>query len=223
MEENSQPAVIPGKNYTFLAVGIIAVLIILGAGAFFYQKGRSSPVPAVPSSTPTAVATPTSEPTPEPTEKPIAGKLTLKIYFGNKKLNPETDCKQVFAVKRVIPETKAVAKAALGELFAGPTAKEKEEGYASFFSSATKGILKKVTVDQETAYVDLIDIRNLIPNASTSCGSSEFLAEMTTTLKQFATVKKIVFAIDGSPSTFYEWLQLACPPESNDCDPTPFK
>ncbi len=223
MEENSQPAIIPGKNYTFLAVGIIAVLIILGAGAFFYQKGRSSSRPAAPTATPTALPTPTLEPTPEPTEKPIAGKLSLKIYFGNTKLNPGADCNQVFVVKRVIPETKAVAKAALGELFAGPTAKEKEEGYTSFFSSASRGILKKVTVDKEVAYVDLIDIRNLIPNASTSCGTAEFLAETTKTLTQFPTIKKVIFAINEDPKTFYDWIQIGCSPENNDCDPTPFK
>jgi hypothetical protein len=46
---------------------------------------------------------------------------------------------------------------------------------------------------------------------------------MTNTLKQFSSIEKVVFAIEGNPTTFYEWLQLSCNAESNNCDAKPFQ
>ncbi len=156
--------------------------------------------------------------------KPIVNQetMTLKIYFGNNNFNPNAiDCSQVYPLERVLPKTDGVAKAALQELFKGPTEIEKFQGYYSWFFDQTKNILKNIKIENETAYVDLSDIRQIIPNASTSCGSAEFLAELETTLKEFTTIKKVVFAIDGEPATFYEWLQLGCPDKN--CDANPFK
>lgn len=150
-------------------------------------------------------------------------KMTLKVYFANQKLNSTHNCSVVYAVEREVPKTLAVAGAALGQLFTGPTADEKAQGYTSFFSEETRSLLKKIIIIDGIAYVDLNDPRSLIPNASTSCGSAEFLAEIKNTLKQFPTIKEVVLAINGQPQTFYEWLQLDCPPVSNHCDPAPFR
>ena len=52
----------------------------------------------------------------------------------------------------------------------------RDRGYTSWFSPATAGALRNVTIKDGTAYVDLADLRSTIPNASTSCGSAAFLA-----------------------------------------------
>lgn len=151
-------------------------------------------------------------------------KTEFSVYFGNSKLNANIqDCSLVFPVDREVSKTLAVGQASLEELFKGPTLEEKKLGYTSFFSDATKNILKSIKIIDKVVYVDLKDVRFIIPNASSSCGSAQFLAEMTNTLKQFSSIEKVVFAIDGSPTIFYEWLQLGCSVENNDCDAKPFQ
>lgn len=149
--------------------------------------------------------------------------IVLKVYFGNTKLNPNAeDCNKVFAVERRIPKTLAVARASLTQLFSGPTVDEKSQGYYSWFSNNTKDILKNIKIENSTAYVNLNDIRQIIPNASSSCGSAELLAEINNTLKQFSTINKVIIAIDQNPSDFYEWIQVGCSSENNFCDKNPF-
>jgi hypothetical protein len=149
--------------------------------------------------------------------------MTVKAFFNNDKLDPEFSCNKVFPVEREIPETLGVAKAALEELFKGPTEEEKSQGYVSWFSDITKDILKSLKIENNTAYVNLEDIRQIIPNVSSSCGSAEFLAEVETTLKQFSGVDKVIIAINGKPSVFYEWIQIGCAKENDFCDEAPFK
>lgn len=201
------------KYFYFLLVGLVILLLVVVS----VYLTRSAPVPQ-----------PVSQPRPEsvqltPTEEKETEMMEIKVYFGNSELNKELDCSKVFPVSREIPKTQAVAKVALNELFAGPTESEKKEGYTSFFSDQTRSILKSVKVQDETAYIDLTDIRLILSNASTSCGSAAFLAEVETTLKQFPTVQKVIIAIDGKPATFYEWIQVGCPAEGDLCDEDPFK
>lgn len=148
--------------------------------------------------------------------------MEVKVYYANLSLNKSQDCSLVYPVSRKIERTEAVATVSLSELFKGPTEIEKGEGYSSFFSKETEGILKSVKVLDKTAYVDLTDIRKIIPNASSSCGGSQLLSQMESTLKQFPTVERVIFAIDGDPGPFYEWLQLGCSLENNNCDKSPF-
>jgi spore germination protein GerM len=211
-----------------LAISLILFLAIVTSGGVYYFKTHSinnnSQLVSAPSETPSPTSSPTTEPSPEPTLTPSSpNKMVIKVYFGNSKLNKENDCSQVYPVVREIPKTQAVAKAALNELFAGPTQVETNEGATSFFSSKTKSILKSVKIEEETAYVDLVDIRQTLSNASTSCGSVAFLAEVENTLKQFGTVKKVVIAINGKPETFYEWIQVGCPVEGDLCNIEPFE
>jgi len=149
--------------------------------------------------------------------------MTVKVFFSNSQLDPEFSCNKVFPVERETSQTLGVAKAALEELFKGPTEEEKSQGYVSWFSDTTKDILESVKIENNTAYVNLKDIRQIIPNVSTSCGSAEFLAEVETTLKQFPNVNRVIIAIDGKPSTFYEWIQIGCAKENDFCDEAPFK
>ena len=145
---------------------------------------------------------------------------SVKIYFSNEKLNPETiDCGKVFPVTRKIPRTKAVARAALEELFKGVTKAEAADGYWSFFSDETKSILISVKVKKKAAYVNFKhEVIEKLGNATTSCGGSAFDAQIEKTLKQFLAIKKIFFAIEGNPEDYYEWMQeMECPKELKNC------
>lgn len=153
--------------------------------------------------------------------------MTVKVYYGNEKLNPNSDpCGLVYPVNRVVPRNAAVARTALEQLFAGPTQREKAEGYHSWFSPATKSVLKSIVVKKKTAYVNFKpDAFAILPGGiSTSCGSDQFLSEMEKTLLQFPAIKKVFYAINGNPQDFYEYLQGECPEElGKNCDGSNFK
>ncbi|HEX8748028.1 MAG TPA: GerMN domain-containing protein [Pyrinomonadaceae bacterium] len=152
---------------------------------------------------------------------------TIKVYYANEKRNPNADpCGLVFPVNRVIPKTSGVARAALEQLFEGPTEREKAQGYYSWFSPKTKSVLKSIVIKNKRAYVNFKpDAFSILPGGiSTSCGSSQFLSEMEKTLRQFPSIKKIFYAIDGNPAEFYEFLQGECPKElGKNCDGSNFQ
>ena len=148
--------------------------------------------------------------------------MTIKVYFSNNK-NGVDDCAKVQPVTRTIPKTSAVAKAALEQLLAGPTEQERAQGYFSWFSQDTKSALLGVKVKNKTAYVNLKDIRQTITSASSSCGSTILMAQLENTLKQFPSIKRAFFAIEGSPEEFYGFQQMECPDELKNCDKSNFK
>lgn len=173
-----------------------------------------------------AAATPAAEPV-----VPSAEVVAVTVYFGNSELNPSIqDCGLVYPVVRLVPMATvtgtdsdlALAEAALGELFAGPTAAEAEQGYVSMFSAETASILKGIKVEGKTAYVHLADIRQVIPSAGTSCGSQAFLAEVGNTVQGVLPVERVLYAIEGDPAAFYDWMQFGCSAENDFCDPAPF-
>ncbi|MFN7161230.1 MAG: GerMN domain-containing protein [Candidatus Gracilibacteria bacterium] len=146
---------------------------------------------------------------------------TLTVFFSKKSaVANANDCSAVVSVSERVLD-KATPQRALLKLLQGPTAAQQDA--TSFFSVKTAGLLKSVKIDKDTVYVDFRDMRNIIPNASTSCGSQSLLAQLDTTLKNFPNVKKTIYAIEGSPTTFYEWLQIGCTAENNNCDASAFK
>jgi spore germination protein GerM len=152
-----------------------------------------------------------------------SGTITLTLYFGSTEMNPGLlDCSKVYPVERVIPAVSDTTEAALLQLFAGPTEKERTEGYVSTFSTATRSILKSVQIEEDTAYVNLVDIRPILSSVNSSCGSSAFFAEVENTLREVAPVTRVIYAIDGDPSAFYEWVQLGCSADNETCDSSPF-
>ena len=151
---------------------------------------------------------------------------TVKLYFPNSRMD-KTDCAvKVFPVMRTIPRTLSVAKATLEQLFAGPTADEQAKGYYSDFSEETKTLLISVNVKNQAGYVNLKDLTSSatkMGNFTTSCGSSNFFAQVESTLKQFPTVRKVYFAFEGDPAYFYDWIQIGeCPKGLRNCDATNF-
>ncbi len=151
--------------------------------------------------------------------------MTVRVYFGNSRLNPNIDpCDRVFPVTRTVPRSARVATVALEQLLAGPTQSESAQGYISHFSERTRAALIRVRVGRGAAYVNLRDIREDINGANTSCGSAQFFAEVENTLKQFPTIRRVFFAFEGDPALFYDWMQIGeCPRELGNCDRTPFQ
>lgn len=72
-------------------------------------------------------------------------------------------------------------------------------------------MLNSAEIFDGVAEVDFKDLREVIPNASSSCGSALLLAQLDATAKQFEEVDRTLYSINGDASTFYEWLQMAVP------------
>jgi len=147
----------------------------------------------------------------------------FNIYFNNDGLTGGTTvCDAVFPVSRSSPSPGNEPAAALEALFQGPTLEERSQGYRSFFSERTAGLLKRVKIEAGTAYVDLHDRRGELRGVTSSCGSAEFFSQIQHTLKEFPTVNRIIFAIEGNPGIFYDWMELECDRTNDNCDPGPF-
>lgn len=145
-----------------------------------------------------------AEPCPT-TARPTApsGQMVVTVYFT---CNEET----VVPAYRLAPASTGVLRAALEQLLAGPKPAERAAGLDSWFSDDTAGMLAGVSLSDGKAVVDFRDLRPVIPNASTSAGSQLLLRQLDATVFQFPTVRSVEYRIDGSCSTFFEWLQLAC-------------
>jgi hypothetical protein len=135
--------------------------------------------------------------------------VPVEVFFSNDDLGDP--CGEVFPVIREVGAEDQI-DGALQALVAGPSDAERSQGYGGWFSPETADVVRSVEVDAGTVRVDFADLRQLIPNASSSCGSAGLLAQLDSTLLQFPDVNATVYAIDGSTAVFYEWLQME-PPE----------
>ena len=146
-------------------------------------------------------------------KQPAAGEMAVTVYYT---CDPESQALPAAApVTRVVPASTAVLRASLTALLTGPTAQETDAGFSSFFSSATSGMLRGVTLTDGHAVVDFADLPSVIPNASTSAGSALLLSELDATVFQFSSVQTAEYRIDGSCTAFTEWLQMGgCEPRT---------
>jgi len=175
---------------------LLIVIIVFGAAIYFSNKSEEIKEPE---------------------------KITVDVYFGNTEKNPNMqDCSKVYPVERETTEKADKINFALNELFSGPTAVEKEQGYTSWFSAETRNILNGIAIKEGTAFLNIKDIRQIIPGASSSCGSAQLLAEIESTLKQFSSIDNVIIGINSDPKTFYEWIQVGCTKENNFCDDSGF-
>jgi hypothetical protein len=102
-------------------------------------------------------------------------------------------------------------EATLRALLQGPTADERAAGITSWFSEATGDRLLSVSLQAGgRLVVDFRDLREVIPNASSSTGSTLLLQELNTTLFQHPGVEVIEYRMEGSCQTFWGWLQYEC-------------
>lgn len=135
----------------------------------------------------------------------------VTVYLHKELNSGSAGCGQVYPVERSVPVTSEPSGVvALGQLFAGPTEAEVAQGYRSPFSKATQGMLKDIKVKGRTAYLDLADVRPVMPMAGSACGREAFLAEVEATLKAVLPVEWVVYSIKGDPLAFCEWMQLGC-------------
>jgi hypothetical protein len=124
---------------------------------------------------------------------PSDGTTTLTIYLTNSIKNPNAaNCSTVFAVKRKVEKTIAVAEAALEELLRGPTPLEARQGYASELPLGVR--LQDIVVQDGIARADFSDDLNRLAG---SCSVMSARAQIERTLKQFATVDSVVISIEG--------------------------
>jgi hypothetical protein len=168
--------------------------------------GTGGPATSPATSAVAAAGGPTS-PSIEGSERsPASADATVAIYLLEG--TPE-DCKATRAVVRTVASRSP--EAALRALLAGPTPDEIALGYSSWFSAATADMLDGVSVAGGVARVSFRDLRPVIPNASSSCGSSALLSALDATLGQFPEVRATRYSILGDEPAFYEWLQRGVP------------
>jgi len=115
----------------------------------------------------------------------------VDVYFGKEGNNDS--CTRVFALKREIEKTEAVARAAVEELIKGPTSEEKQAGYFTGINSNTK--VNKLTIANGTAKIDFDEA--LEEGVGGSCKVSGIRQQIVQTLMQFETVKKVIISING--------------------------
>jgi germination protein M len=144
-------------------VPLLAVLALLAAGC----GGGTSGAPP-PETTAKAVTATRAVP---------AKPLELRVYLLRKGV--------VAPVARSVPRTEAVASAALEQLLAGPTAAERDAGFATDVPAGAE--LRSLTIAGGTATVDFSK-----PFADGSA------AQVVYTLTQFPTVSRVRFRLDGA-------------------------
>jgi len=132
----------------------------------------------------------------------------VQVFFANTSF--EAKCDDVFPVQSTV-EAAAPLRPALEALLAGPTPAEQALGYGGWFSSATDGTLNDGSITARVAFADFDDLRSIIPNASTTCGSAGLLAQLDSTATQFDTFDDSRYSLVGSEVVFYEWLQMTPP------------
>jgi hypothetical protein len=128
--------------------------------------------------------------------------MEVKAYFtcGEASLAP---------VYRLVPRSPATLRASLDALLAGPSAEERAASLVSWFSADTAQMLRSVAVhDDHQAIVDFDPrLPDVIPNASSSAGSAQLLAQLDATVFQFRAVESVEYRLGGDCGAFGEWLQ----------------
>jgi hypothetical protein len=137
---------------------------------------------------------------------PPANTHTFRVSLYFPKGDAGRNCRSVQALSRVVTGP-AFLHETLERLVSGPAVDERKEGYGGWFSKRTRGALRGVILRDGVAEVDFRDLRRLIPNASSSCGSALLLTQLNRTVFQFPNVRRAVYSINGSQRAFLRWLQ----------------
>lgn len=129
----------------------------------------------------------------------ISPKTPVKIYFLNQKIKPVKLCNEVVAVDRQIEKTEKIATAALNELLKGPSEKEKTQGYFSNIPAGSK--LNSLSIKDGEAFADFNETAQ---SGGGSCSMSARVKQITETLKQFPTIKKVKISINGRADGIFQ-------------------
>jgi spore germination protein GerM len=167
-------------------------------GAASPSAPSTSAEPSFPTPSPSAASTPS--PTPSGTRAPSptpAGTTIVRAYFV---LGSFTDNEGLVPVLREVPETKAVATAAMRALLAGPNDQEMD-GRPAMFTAIPEGTrLLGLSIKDGIATV------NLSREFESGGGSASILyrlGQVVYTLTQFRTVDGVLFQLDGEPVTVF--------------------
>lgn len=142
-----------------------------------------------------------------------SGTTSISLFFGDEETIIVEDCSAVKEVRRTIPQTPAVADAALRLLFAGPLPEELAQGVLSTFGSAPWSAeqdikplgdyYRSITLQPDgTAVVDFTRAALTYLNGP-ACAQQAVKAPIIRTLKQFPAIRDVQFSIDGMIWT--EW------------------
>jgi len=159
----------------------------------------STPGPSASASTsPGGSASPTAAPTPRPTATSTpagAGTTVVRAYFV---LGSFTDNEGLAPVLREVPQTKAVATAAMRELLAGPGEAEMAARPAMYTAIPDGTTLLGISIADGIATVNL---SQEFESGGGSASMQARVAQVTYTLTQFPTVTGVRFQLDGVPVT----------------------
>jgi sporulation and spore germination protein/immunoglobulin-like protein involved in spore germination len=155
-----------------------------------------SPSPTAPGASASPSPAPTTRPT--PTGAPSSGEVTVvRSYFV---LGSFTDNAGVAPVLREVPQTRAVATAAMRALLAGPNEAEMAARPAMYTAVPDGTTLLGISI------ADGVAIVNLSREFESGGGSESMqarLAQVVYTLTQFRTVTGVRFELDGVPVTAF--------------------
>lgn len=101
---------------------------------------------------------------------------------------------RIAPVARTIDATPAVARAAIGELLEGPTAREEATGLTSAIPAATG--LRDISLADGVAIVDL---DGSFDDGGGSASLGGRVAQVVATLTRFPTIRRVAFRLDGQP------------------------
>jgi hypothetical protein len=157
----------------------------------------ASPTAVPPSPTPGSPATPVT-PATQPTAKPLptatpapAGATLVRTYFM---LGSFTDNGGLVPVLRTVPETKAVARAAMMALLEGPNTAEMSASPAMYTSIPDGTRLIDVSIADGVATVNL---SSAFKGAKANFQEASAMGEIVYTLTQFSTVKLVRVEVEG--------------------------
>jgi hypothetical protein len=195
------------KRFQLVLIGLVAVLALIAAGCGTDDvAGTSTTATSTTETSTTETSTAPTSTTTTSTDTTVP-QTTVQVYFSG---GDGSDCAEVKAFDRAVPATADPFRAAFDQLVAGPTAEEIGTGVGSFFSGATADAVSSVLLQDGILVVDLVDVRPLLNNASTSCGSEALLAQLNSTAFQFPEVERVRYQMSGSCSLFANWLQREC-------------
>lgn len=162
--------------------------IVLAAVVGLFAVSCAERGPGVIGPAPTGADTPTGE----PTESPVADEtVTLDVWFA---YVPRGEREGLFVTERTLPATQAVGRAALTELFEGPT---RQEAGAGVFTAVPDGTeILDLSIKDGVATVDL---SAEFEQGGGSSAEMMQLAQLTYTLTQFASVDAVALEIEGEP------------------------
>ena len=141
-------------------------------------------------------------------EHATSGNVGVRLYFFTGEETTEVE-------RAVRPSTDLFAaedtlRVAIEALVAGPTTDERAAGLSSFFSDETRQSVRLVRIDGLHAVVDFHDFSHIIPNASSSLGSTMLLESLNSTVFANSRVASVEYRFDGSCDAFGEWVQRGC-------------